>query len=141
LEWGRIPPPLPWPAYQRNFERERGAAIWLETTRGADAPGTRKVVFPGRRLHEASPTGPLSPVSEPLCPGCVVLPEVIIRCPGQKECPYCPYFSTPSRNWGSPNSVLRSYTRLYTSRSALRRSRSWSLFHDFGRESFAVMPK
>ena len=60
----------------------RPFAIWLETARSADAPGTRKVAFPGRRLHEASTTVPGSPVPEPLRPGCGVLPEAILRCPG-----------------------------------------------------------
>ena len=51
---------------KRNFERERPRYMWLfaillETTRTADAPGMRKVVFPGRRLHVASPTGPWPP--------------------------------------------------------------------------------
>ena len=119
----------------------RPFAIWLEMTRGADAPGMRNVVLPVRRLHEASPTGPGSPGSEPLCPGCGVLPEAILRCPGLKKCPYCPYFSTPPRDWGPPNSVVRSHTRFYTSGSALRHSRSSSLFRHFGRENFAVMPK
>jgi hypothetical protein len=58
---------------KRNFEREsererdtRPFAICLETTRTADAPGTRKLVFPVLRLHEASATGPGSSVSEPI---------------------------------------------------------------------------
>jgi hypothetical protein len=68
----------------------RPLTVWLEMTRSADAPGTRKVGFPGRRLHEASPTVPGSPGSEPLCPGCGVLPEAILRFPGQEECPFCP---------------------------------------------------
>ena len=63
----------------------RPFAIWLEMTRSADAPGLRKVVIPARLLHEASPTGPRSPGSEPLCPGCGVLPEAIHRCPGEKQ--------------------------------------------------------
>src|SRR3990170_8687046 len=36
--------------------------------------------------------------------------------------------------------MLRSHTRFYTSRTALRHSRPWSLFRDFGRENFAAMP-
>ena len=60
----------------------RPFAFLLETTRSLDTPGMRKVVFPGRRVHEASPTGPGSPGSEHLCPGCGVLPEAIPRCPG-----------------------------------------------------------
>src|SRR3990170_3260850 len=36
--------------------------------------------------------------------------------------------------------MLRSHTRFYTSRTALRYSRPWSLFRDFGRENFAAMP-
>ena len=119
----------------------RPFAIWLEMMRGADAPGTRKVAFPCGRLHEASPTGPGSHGSEPLCRGCDVLPEAILRCPGQKKCPYCPYFSTPPRDWGPPNSVVRSHTRFYTSGSALTHSRSWSFFRHFGRENLTVMPK
>src|SRR3990170_7703739 len=91
---------------KRKFERERerrSFAIWLETTHSADAPGTRKVALPGRRLNEASPTGPGSHGSEPLCRGCVVLPEAILRCPGQKKCPYCPYFSTQTPRLESPH--------------------------------------
>jgi hypothetical protein len=67
----------------RESER-RPFAVLLERTRRADAPGTRKVVFPGRGLHYASPTGPWPPGSEPLCPRCVVIPEAILRCPVQK---------------------------------------------------------
>ena len=37
--------------------------------------------------------------------------------------------------------MLRSHTRFYTSGGALRDSWSWSLFRDFGRENFTVMPK
>jgi hypothetical protein len=109
----------------------RSFAVWLETTRSADAPGTRKVVFPGRGLHHASPTGPWPPGSDPICPGCGLLPEAILRCPRQEECPYCPQFSTPSRIWGPPNSVPRSYTRFYTSGSGLTHARSWSFFSSF----------
>jgi hypothetical protein len=52
-------------------ERERAVdtrpfAFWLETTRTADAPGTRKLVFPVLRLHVASPTGPGPSGSEPI---------------------------------------------------------------------------
>jgi hypothetical protein len=61
----------------------RPLAVWLEMTRSADAPGTRKVVFPGRRLHEASPTGSGSPGSEPLCPGRGVLHVATLCCTGQ----------------------------------------------------------
>ena len=53
---------------KRNFEREKEIyiymqlfVIWPETTRSADAPGMREVVFPGRRLHVASPSGPWPP--------------------------------------------------------------------------------
>ena len=61
-----------------------GTEIGIPRTRAAraDEPGTRKVVSSGRRLHEASPTGPGSPVSAPLCTGCGVLPEAILHCPG-----------------------------------------------------------
>ena len=72
---------------KRNFERERemrSFAVLLERARSADAPGTRKVVSPGRGLHHASPTGPWPPGSEPLCPRCVVIPEAILRRPVQK---------------------------------------------------------
>ena len=60
----------------------RPFAVWLDTTRSADAPGTWKVVITGRRLHEASPMVSGSLGSEPLCPGCGVLPEAILCCPG-----------------------------------------------------------
>jgi hypothetical protein len=63
----------------------RPFAIWLEVTRSADTPGMRKVVLPVRRLHEASPTGPRTPGSEPLCPSCGVLREAILRWPGEKQ--------------------------------------------------------
>ena len=74
---------------KRNFEREieremRSFAVLLERTRCADAPGTRKVLSPGRGHHYASPTGPWPPGSEPLCPRCVVIPEAILRRPVQK---------------------------------------------------------
>ena len=49
-------------------------ALLHETTRGAGASGTRKVVFPGRPLHEASPTGTESPRRESPCTRCAVLP-------------------------------------------------------------------
>ena len=60
----------------------RPFAIRLGTKRSLDTPGMRKVVFLGRPLHEASPTGPGSPGPEHLCPGCGVLPEAILRCTG-----------------------------------------------------------
>jgi hypothetical protein len=63
-----------------------------------------KVAFPGHRLHEASPTGPESPWWEHLCPGYVVLPEAILRRPGEKEWWFCPKFSTQYRSWG-PNKL------------------------------------
>ena len=64
---------------KRNFEREmRSFAVLLERPISADAPGTRKVVSPGRGLHYASPMGPWPPGSEPLCPRCVVIPEAIL---------------------------------------------------------------
>jgi hypothetical protein len=44
----------------------RSFAVSFETTRGADVPGTRRVVFPGRGLHHASPAGPWTPGSEPI---------------------------------------------------------------------------
>jgi hypothetical protein len=72
---------------KRKVARERARrsfAILLERARSADAPGTRKVVFPGRGLHYASPTGPWPPGSEPLCPRCVVIPEANLRCMVQK---------------------------------------------------------
>ena len=72
---------------KRNFERERARrsfAVLLEGTRSADAPRMRRVVFPGRDLHYASPTGPWPPGSVHLCPRCVVIPEAILRCPLQK---------------------------------------------------------
>jgi hypothetical protein len=52
------------------------------------------------------------------------------------KCPFCPYYSTPSRNWGSPKAVMRACNHFYTSRSALRHSPSFSLFRHFGRENF-----
>jgi hypothetical protein len=61
--------------------------------------------------------------------------------PKYTSCPFCPQFSTPSRDWGPPNSVPRDYSRFYTSGRALGRSPSWSLFRHFGRENPAVMPK
>jgi hypothetical protein len=51
-------------------------------------PGRGRLSPRGLRLHEASPTGPWSPVSEPLRGGCGVLPDAILRCPGQKKCPF-----------------------------------------------------
>ena len=33
-------------------------AVWHDTSRGVDASRTRKVVYPGRHVHEPSPTGP-----------------------------------------------------------------------------------
>ena len=84
------------PRRDRNCEGRRcgrsqaAVALSRETTGGADASITRKVVLPGRRLHEASPTGPASPGPEPLCTGRVLLPEAIRRRPGQKKCPFCP---------------------------------------------------
>ena len=33
-------------------------ALWHDTSRGVDESRTRKVVYPGRHVHEASPTGP-----------------------------------------------------------------------------------
>ena len=76
------------PRRNRNCEARgemRPFALCHETARGTDAPGAREAVFSGRRLHEASPTGPVPPESEPLCLGCVVHPGAILRCPGQKE--------------------------------------------------------
>src|SRR3990170_2744785 len=73
-------------------EHSRGQ-YGIEIARGEGRCGrlrfgmTRRVArtrFSGRRLHEASPTGPVSPEPGPLCLGCVVLPEAIQRCPGQK---------------------------------------------------------
>ena len=72
---------------KRNFARERerrSLAVLLERARSADAPGTRKVVFPGLGLHYAPTTGPWPPGSEPVCARCVVIPEAILRCPVQK---------------------------------------------------------
>ena len=66
----------------------RPFAIWLHATRSADAPGTPKVVLPGHRLHVASPTGPGSPGSGPLCPRCGVL--YVAR--DEKEMPVLPLF-------------------------------------------------
>jgi hypothetical protein len=74
------------PRRNRNCEAQgemRPFALFHQTARGADAPGARGLVFPGRRLHEAAPTGSESP--EPLCLGCVVPPGAILRCPGQKK--------------------------------------------------------
>jgi len=123
-------------------EGDAAFALWHEKTRRACAPGTRRVVLPGSRLHEASPTGPGSPRPEPLCPGFGVLPEAILRRPGTKQkCPFCPQISTPPRSWRPPNSALRAYNRFYTSGSALSHPRSWSIFRHFGRENLAVMPK
>jgi hypothetical protein len=71
---------------KRKLERERETvAIWLETTRSADVPGTPNLDFPHRRLHKASPMDPWPSVSEPLIPGCGVLHEAILRCAGQEE--------------------------------------------------------
>src|SRR3990170_298296 len=57
--------------------REGYAAVALPrgTARGPDASRTREVVLSGRRLHEASPTGPGPPGEEPLRNRRVVLPE------------------------------------------------------------------
>ena len=35
---------------------DAAVALWHDTARGVDASRTRKVVFPGRHVHEASPT-------------------------------------------------------------------------------------
>jgi hypothetical protein len=50
---------------------------------------TRKVVLPGRPLHEASPTGTKSPRTESPCTRCAVLPEAI---PNLRNARFAPNF-------------------------------------------------
>jgi hypothetical protein len=82
---------------KRNFARERERerrpfAVLLERARSADAPGTRKVVFPGRGPHYASPTGPWPPGSEPVCTRCVVIKKGHPTLPGTKVMTVLPLF-------------------------------------------------
>jgi hypothetical protein len=63
-----------------------------ETARAADASRTRKVAFPGRRLHVGSPTGPGTPGPEPRRTPCVVLPEAILRGTKYRNARFAPNF-------------------------------------------------
>jgi hypothetical protein len=115
----------------RRVHSKPAVALWHETSRSADAPGTIKAVLPCRLLHEDFQTVPESPGPQPLCTRCHVLPLATPGSPEREKCPFCPCFSTPSRDWGRPTSVLRAYTLFYTSRGALRHSPSWSFFRQF----------
>ena len=70
----------------------RPFAIWLETTRSADAPGTRKVALPVRRLHEASPTGPGSHGSEPFAAVAMSSPRQSYVARGKRNARIAPIF-------------------------------------------------
>jgi hypothetical protein len=108
----------------------RPFAIWVQTTRSGDAEGR----LPGSPSPRGLSDGAGAPMPRLRGP-----PRGHPTLAGKKKkCPFCPYFSTPPWDWGPPNSVVRSYTHFYTSRSALRHSRSWSLFRHFGRENLAV---
>src|SRR3990170_9054079 len=77
----------------RERQRERRSfAVLLERARSADAPGTPKVVFPGRGPHYASPTGPWPPGSEPVCTRCVVIKNGHPTLPGTKVMTVLPLF-------------------------------------------------
>ena len=63
-----------------------------------------------------------------LCPGCVAIPEAILRCPGQIEMPILPLFFDTIPELGATKIRDRC---LYSSGSALGHSPSWSLFRHF----------
>ena len=94
----------------RRGRSKPAVALWHETSRSADAPGTIKAALPCRLLHEDFRTVPESPGPQPLCTRCHGLPLATLGSPEREKCPFCPCFSTPSRDWGRPTSALRAYT-------------------------------